>query len=210
MNWDYFTQSYWEAQQQPETWAILVGNLSLAIATIFIALATFFGVVYAAKKTFRYTQKHSKNVYETQFKVERIRREIDALEKIWELMDYISLNESEKSIVIVREKSGEDKVYYFHYANLKDFYLKQSTEAFYKHHAGLHLPNKIRDLLFDYQRNLKRFYFSEMDNSEPEDGLIKFEKVEYAEKLIALNDKLHEALKAELKEKYDKILTTTE
>ncbi len=68
-------------KSHPEATASIIGNgLN--------ALAVFGSVCVAAWLTYRYNCRHSKRAHNTEIKVTRLQRDIDALEKIWELLAY--------------------------------------------------------------------------------------------------------------------------
>lgn len=188
----------------PEAWATIVDG-------ILAALGTVLSVAIAAYLTYRYTRKHSDATHNTAIRVDRLRRDIDALESLWELLVYMSLGESEQAIVRWREdrQQGVNKHYFVHYGNLQQFVLKHVSEVFYQRHAGLHLPAHIRDQLFEYKGSLMGLYFrykDEYDDSRiAENPLILLDNPNPIEKLRCAYDNLNEDLKTELETRYQQL-----
>lgn len=216
MDFNYLTLDYWQTLNHPEAWS----NIMIALATLGIALTTLFGVIIAAWITNRFSKNQAKRRLETQSKIDRLKREIDALEKIWSIMQYITLFESkhailrwrdpkkDKSIKNAAEKNekSEKRKYFIQFQNLQDFLLIASMDAYYAQHAGLHLPNHIRDLLFEYQGSLMGFYFANKDKEDlPEDNLIEVKNKYLSDKLKQLSTKLNNGLKTAMEERYQQM-----
>jgi hypothetical protein len=192
MSWSWMKPAYWISLNHPEGWSTLMGCL-------FTALGTLLSVAAAAYLTYRYTKKHSEAAHDTQIRVDRLRRNIDALEKIWELLAYMSFVESDYAIVRWRLNAGGDKEHFFHWGNLKRFIGKEVSDAFYCHHAGLFMPAKIRDQLFHYRSLLIGLSIRyENDGSISEDSWIKLENQALIKQLAKAFDDLNEELKNEL------------
>ncbi len=71
----------------------------------------------AAYLTYRYTKKQSEAMRKTQLDVDRLRREIDALENLWALLAYMSFAESRYAIVRWRKNTQGKNEYFFHWGH---------------------------------------------------------------------------------------------
>ncbi|MEZ5535214.1 MAG: hypothetical protein R3F02_06270 [Thiolinea sp.] len=72
---------------------------------------------------------------------DRLRREISALEAVWELLEYMTQRKNDKAIIRWQterdEKGRKNKTYFFHYQNLEEFMFRKISDVFYRQHAGL-------------------------------------------------------------------------
>lgn len=190
---------YWEKVGHPEGWATLAGGLLAALGTVV-------SVGIAAYLTYRYTRLHSKAAHNTEVRMDRLRREISALEQIWELLAYMSFRESKQAILLWREDkaSGEPKQYFVNFENLKVFLLERISEVVYQRHAGLHLPHSIRDRLFDYAGSLMGLYLRYKDAPEGKAGAppILLANPHLIDKLQKAYHELNKSLKEELENRY--------
>lgn len=196
---EWLNLSYWEAIGQPQLWGTIVGRLITGI----VALVS---VLIASYMTYRYVLRNNKTSHNTEVKVDRLKREIEALENTWSLLAYMSDKKSNYAILHWTKDSRvpEDKQYFVHFKNLEYFCLKAVNEVFYQRHAGLFLPNTIRDQLFAYRNKVGTLYFWHKDDDTiPEDGLILIKKQSHATELIAMYSQLNTSLKAELDKRYE-------
>jgi hypothetical protein len=181
---------------QPETLAAVLGGLLGLIGTVL-------SVGIAAYLTYRYARKHSASQHNTEIRVEQLRRQIDALETIWELLAYMTDRES--GCAIVRWRKGRDgsKTFYFDFENLKVFLLSKVSETFYTRHAGLHIPSAISAQLFEYHSILMGLYLRYADAPPGPGGPpIVIENPELIEKLQSAYRGLNAALREELASRY--------
>lgn len=189
-----FGVSYWNDGLDAGQWISILGSV-----------VTLVGVGVAAYLSHQYAVRQGTLTHNTAIRTDRLRREIAALEDIWALLAYMSDKKSDKAIIHWQKdrKAGGETVYFFHFNNLEQFCLREVSEVFYQHHAGLFIAPAIRDLLYDYRTVAMGFYFAHKDDAAiPDNGLIKINKPEQAEKLKKIYDDLNRALRAELDERY--------
>jgi len=199
---EWVTPDYWQKIGHPEAWASIVGGG-------LTALVTLLSVLIASILTYRFTLRHSRVVHGTAVRADRLRREIDALEQIWSLLAYMSMQESEKTIVRWREDRQKNRTYFVHFGNLKHFLLHEMSRAFYHEHAGLFMPKEIRDRIFDYGGSLMGLYLRYEDDGEVTgESLIELENRRLIEKLENAYGELNRDLKKELEERYGCLLKT--
>ncbi len=196
------TPDYWEQAGKPEIWLNGLGDLLGAIVTLL-------SVGIAAYLTYRFTRKHSALTHNTQIRVERLRHKIRALEAVWSLLAYMSQQRSDKAIIRWRKsnKNGAKKVYDYHFPSLAHFYLEAVSDVFYAQHAGLHLPNEVRDLLYQYVHAIAPLYYAHIRNGKNGD-LVPISNPEIAEKLHQIYQQLNRCLKEELGKTYDDLGVT--
>ncbi len=181
---------------QPQVTAALLGGV-LALA------ATVISVSIAAYLAYRYARKHGDFRHNTEIRVERLRREIDALESLWELLAYMTDRESGCAIVRWRKSQDGNKIYYFNFENLKAFLLTKVSEIFYSRHAGLHIPTDIGSRLFEYHSILMGLYLRYADSPpDPSGPLIVLENPALIERLQVAYRELNAALRARLETRY--------
>lgn len=177
-----------------------------------VILPSLLSIALGGFVAYYFNRKHSINTHNTTIRIERLRHEINALEKIWELLAYMSSAESELNILQWREdkKNGVPKQYFVHFGNLRQFVLKEVNAVFYQHHAGLHLPNDVRKQLFDYQGSLFGLYFKYKDEYNDakiaENPLILITNQKLIDKLEAAYDDLNAELKKALAVRYQQLL----
>ncbi|MEE9350743.1 MAG: CRISPR-associated protein Csx28 [Thiotrichaceae bacterium] len=182
-----------------DSWATISSSLITGVAT-------FLSVAIAAYLTYIYTRDHSHAVHNTSIRVDRLKRNVEALEHMWEALSYTSIGEGENAMIRWRKRKGT-KVYFMHFGNLKAFLTQEMSEVFYKKHAGLYLSNNIRDQFFAYRRVLMGFYLRyEKDENVADDSLIGMENPELAEELSSMYDGLNNDLKVELNKLYGELL----
>ncbi len=176
------------------------------IAGALTALGTVLAVIVAARYAYKHAREHSKREHNAAINVDRLRREIDALERVWGLLAYMTYGENADAIVRYREDRQKNRTYYLQLANLRRFILTAQPNAFYAQHAGLHLPKAIRDELFDYVGSVMGLYLRyedvELVTAEP----IALIKPALIDKLRAHYHTLNAALKAELEQRYRQML----
>ncbi len=195
MSFGWLSPNCWIEVGNPEVWATLVTGIATALATVL-------AVAIAAWLTYRFGRKQGAIKHNTEVRLTQLRHRIDALEKTWELLGYMSPQISDRAI-IRWTKSGTEKIYWFHYHNLEDFMMNKVGFVFYQQHAGLHLPSSIRDDLFAYVHAAAPLYFRHRNDTEkPEDGLIRIKKPEIPGNLKRIYDKLNANLKEALKTTY--------
>lgn len=177
--------------------------LSALLSGLVGALGTIISVGIAAYLTYRYTRRHSAIQHNTGIQVEQLRREIDALEKVWALLAYMTERESGTAILRWRQPRGGDKTWYVQFENLKAFLLTRLSETFYTGHAGLHLPQAVGNQLFEYHAILMGLYLryadTDWNGAEP---LIVLENPELIDKLRSAYHTLNATLRDELAERY--------
>jgi len=202
MNIPSLQNIYIFCKSHPEATASIIGNgLN--------ALAVFGSVCIAAWLTYRFSCRHSKRSHNTAIKVARLQRDIDALEKIWELLAYMSINESEKTIIRWKRPKGgtsKDDEFFIHIHNMKTFIHQELIDIFYKQHAGLFLPKRIKEPLFEYRNILMKLYtkynLAQVDN---EQALLQLENPELVGKLRRSYEQLNKDLRDELKNRYKRL-----
>lgn len=186
---------YWIDLNHPEGWSIIMGGLLTAAgAVISVGVAAFL--------TYRYSKKHSNEAHNTQIKVDRLRRDIDALEKLWELLAYMSFVESDYAIVRWRLNADGVKEHEFHWGNLARFIGKEVGVAFYRQHAGLYMPGNIREQLFAYRGSLIGLYLRYENRDIPENLWIKLENQQLIKTLDEAYHELNKTLREELDLRY--------
>ncbi len=181
-----------------------------ATATMFEALAVLVSVGIAAVLTYYYNRKQNRKTREIGIKMGRLQRDIDALEKVWSLLAYMSPAESESTILRWQQPKGggkKSKIYFAHFGNLKRFIRRDLSDVFYHRHAGLFLPDRIRKQVFEYRGILMGLYVRyEKDDKIDDDSLIKLEKPEMIKRLNRIYEQLNADLKAELDRRYRELL----
>jgi len=189
---------------------IIILNASTAAAATGIDWQTFISigitglvallsVAWAAYLTYLFTKKHSHAAHNTSIKVDRLKRQVMALENMWELLAYTNIGEGEHAMLRWRKDKEGNKKYTMHYGNLKAFLTQKLGSAFYSQHAGLYLSASIRDMFFEYRRILMGFYLRyEKDKLVEKEPLIELQNAELAEKISAKYNELNKAIKDEL------------
>jgi hypothetical protein len=183
----------------PTIWASIIGGALTSVATVA-------AVVVAAVLAYRHARDHSKRQHSTSINVDRLRREIDALERVWSLLAFVTFAENDVAVVRYREDRQKNRTYYVNLANLRRFILTEVRTTFYTGHAGLHLPNAIRDELFEYQGSLMGLYLRYETANEADTPLIELENANLIKKLRDHDHTLNAALKAELEKRYREML----
>jgi len=201
---DWLTPSYWISTGNPDAWATVLNGVSIAVATIL-------SVAIAAYLTYRFAKRSNKAGHETTIKVDRLKREIEALEKVWELLSYMSFRESDQAIIIWRqEKNEKSKQYYFVFSNVKAFLFTEISRVFYHEHAGLHIPDGIREELFKYCSKLMSLYMRHhKDSATNLENPIRLEKIEQIDSLRESYEILNKALRKEREQRYSLLLSIT-
>lgn len=192
---------YWQSIGHPEAW---VGILTAA-ATFAIALATVLAVIVAAFMSYRYAKKQSIAQQNELIRQDKLKRKIKALEDVWGLLAYMSQQRSKYAVILWEKdkKKGGEKKYLFHFENFERLFMQKVSDIFYQQHAGLHLPEAIREQVFGYLHAAAFLYFPlKNQKSEREDGLFEIEKPEIAENLKTIYDQLNNDLKQELDKTY--------
>ena len=189
----WFGIDFWKDLNHPEGWAILIGGLITAVGTVL-------AVVLAAILTFRYTLKHSKIAHNANIQADILKRRIDALEKFWGLLAYMSFAESDTAIIRWREEKKGDKKFFVHIGNLRHFILTEVNQAIYQKHAGLHIAKHIRNDFFDYHGSLMGLYMRYQD--ETDDALIQIKNPKLVDKYRDAYHQLNKAVKTELNKCY--------
>lgn len=136
-----------------------------------------------------------------------MRREIDALERIWGLLAYMTYGENADAIVRWREDRQKNRTYYLQLASLRRFILAAMPDAFYRNHAGLHLPTTIRDELFDYVGSVMGLYLRYEDTDPETAEPIALTKPALIDKLRGHYNSLNASLRAALQERYRAMLS---
>ncbi len=206
MKLDWIQLEYWESINHPEAWLKLVSGGVLSLVTLL-------SVMVATYLTYKYAVKHSKNNHNTQIEIDHLHRNIEALEKVWALLAYMSFKESDKGIVKCRKECVREgkktQHYFYHFNNLERFLLKEIQEVFYTQHAGLFLPKPISQQVFTYRSLLEKLYFTHEKNEEDPDGtLFKIENPDLVKKLREAFERLKEDIKSELELCYQQLLIT--
>jgi hypothetical protein len=175
-----------------------------------IGLCTAFGtvlaVIIAARYAYRHARDHNQRAHTAAMRVEKLHREIDALERIWGLLAYMTFGENDCTIVHYREDKEKNRTYYIRYANLQRFVLGALRQAFYTDHAGLHIPTNIRDMVFDYNGSMIGLYLR-YEKAEPSvrEAPIAVKNAKLIDKLRDSYDSLNQALRDELQARYEKM-----
>ncbi len=193
----WLTLDYWTKINHPEVWDVIVGSLLTGFFTLIsAAVAAFFA--------YRFALRHSRILHNTAIKTDRLRREIDALEKIWGLLAYIAPNENEKNIIRWRKYPDKEKVYFFHYGNLSRYLQTEISQVIYGECGGLYMPAKIKDPFFKIKSSLMGIYIRyEDDKNINEDSLLPIENPELIKLLTTSYQDLNEMIKAELEQRYN-------
>ena len=169
-------------------------------------LVTFLSVALAAYLTYRFTTKHSHATHNTAIKADRLKRQVNALENMWELLAYTSVGEGERNMLRWRKDKQGNKQYFIHYDNLKAFLTQELGRAFYAEHAGLYLSCTIRDDFFEYRRILMGFYLRyEKDEKVVLNPLIELKNEDLAKKISCKYNELNKAIKDELDTLYNNL-----
>ncbi len=183
----------------PDLWTVFVNSLPSGFFT-------FISAALAAFLAYRFAVKHSKILHNTTIKGDRLRREIDALEKIWGLLIYIAPNENEKSIIRWRNIPNNEKAYFFHYGNLCWYVKAEVSQVIYREYSGLYMPEKIKEPFFSLKNILMEIYIRyENDESINEDSLIPVENPEFVKVINARYQYLNMKIKDELEQRYKRL-----
>jgi hypothetical protein len=166
------------------------------------ALGTVLAVIFAASYAYRHAREHSRREHETAIRVDRLRREIDALERAWGLLAYMTFAENDAAVVRYREDQHKHKTFYLNLDNLRRFIRSEMRNAFYTEHAGLHLPNDIRDELFEYQGSLIGLYIKYENEPAGDARMIELKSQRLVDKLRDHYHKLNTMLRAALEQRY--------
>jgi hypothetical protein len=164
-------------------------------------LCTVLAVVIAAGLAYRAARDHNRRAHDTAIHVERLRREIDALERIWRLLAFMSENENEQTILVWREDRQKQKTFFVHLDRLRRFVFGELPAAFYTDHAGLHLPSEIKEQLFAYRGRLIGLHFRYRDTGDDVEP-IELKKPEFIAALRNAYHQLNASLRAALDERY--------
>lgn len=179
--------------------------LSAVITVIGAVIAVTIGARYA----YRHAREHNRRAHTVAMQVDRLRREIDALERVWGLLAYMTLGENALAIVSYREDAQQRRTYCVNVENLRQFVRQALPQAFYADHAGLYVPKEIRDRLFDYNGSLIGLYlrYEHQDAAEAA-GPVTLENPHLIDKLRAGYDDLNRELKAALEQRYAEMLAS--
>lgn len=157
----------------------------------------------------QYALAQDKTAHNIAVRSDRLRREINALEAVWELLAYMSDKKSNKAIIhFLNRRDAEGKkhvTHFFHYHNLEHFMLDAQSDVFYQQHAGLFMPDDIRDLVYSYRSVAAGFYFAAQRDDNltiPDSGLLPINKPEQVNKLKGIYDELNARLREELEKRY--------
>jgi len=195
---------YWQSIGHPEAW----GGILTAAATLAIALATVLAVIVAAIMSHRYAKKQSSAQQNELIRQDKLKRKIKALEDVWGLLAYMSQQRSKYAVILWEKdrKKGGEKKYLFHFENFEILFTQKVSDVFYQQHAGLHLPETIRDQVFGYLHAAAFLYFPlKNQKSKREDGLFEIQKPEIAEGLKDKYEQLNKDLKQELDKTYEEL-----
>ena len=198
--WKILTIEYWNGMQHPEAWAALVGGGLMALCTLL-------SVAVAAWLTYKFSLKNNRRAHDAAIKADRLRREIDALEKMWGLLACMSMSESGLAIFRWREDKEKRKAYFFHHGRLCHFVLFDISEVFYRHCGGLYMPVFLRDLFFEYKSQLMGLYIRyEKKRNLDNDSWIEIKNKHLIKRLQAIYNDLNNGLRDELDHRYNALL----
>lgn len=197
----WFTPAYWDAMGHPQAWASIIGRLVAALATVL-------GVLIAAYLTYRYALKKERITHNTEVHVDRLKREIAALESAWTLLAYMSQRKNQHAIVHWEMQRGEggkkDKRYFYHFENLERYCLTAHSDVVYAQHAGLFISKDIRDRVNGFRALVGTLYMDHLRTNPAvtDSGLYPIRKKEQAEKMAQCFDDINAALRQELEQRY--------
>lgn len=197
----WFSISHWEKLGELDAFAaISVGLVTAAI--------TLVSVIFAAWLAYRYTRRQNRLAHNVQINADLLKRKIDALEKVWTLLAYMSDRESDYAIFFWRLKKDnpDKKDYFMHIGRLRELLRVKIGEVYFMQHAGLFLPHEVRDLLFAYANKLMGLYLPYESRVITLENCIEPLKSErlYLE-LNDINTSLREAIKEELSKSYEQL-----
>jgi hypothetical protein len=162
---------------QNETWAI------------FRTLFTSFIASYIAFR-FLMWQKRKENTL--QVDKDKNALVLKSLQECWRLLQYMSPQENEKSVMTFeREKGTKNDTYFFHKSNAEAF-IKALNDYFYGSGLGLFLPKEIKPFLFKYRSDVFGVLLKERNN---EASKIKIENIKLYETCTKTYESINEALR---------------
>lgn len=162
-------------------WKMIIGGITTAVSIL--------GAAYLA---YRFALKRFREETPLLMQRDLQNKEIDILQNFWKLLQYTSNNENEKSIFIY-EKKDNKKVWYLKPEKGKKF-RQEISDFFYGQGAGLFVRKELKELLFEYDRQLFGLILSTKHASEE---LIQVKNENLINRLMEIHKKLLELLKKE-------------
>ncbi len=161
-------------------------------------IITVICILGSAYFAYRYAVKKLKTETPVLLQRELYSKHINALQDLWALLQYTTDNENAKSVLRYEvpkgSKNTDDRIWYFNMTNGKQC-REVISLLFYGKGAGLFIGNEIKELLFEYDRQLYGFLLREKANTN-ESVLIKNNKL--ANRMINIHENLAQQLKKEL------------
>ena len=116
--------------------------------------------VVAVWLAYRYGLRHMRRQTEIQLQQDLRKRQADALQVAWSLLQYLSVVENGKNLLRYRQapkaadaaeaaQSNSARQYFIHLPNAHAFVFDSLPAAFYTSGAGLHWPTGVKEMLFE-------------------------------------------------------------
>lgn len=140
-----------------------------AVVGVLQALATIVAVWLAYRAGLRHLRKQAG----IQVQEDLRRRQADALQAAWALLQDITLTENEHNFLRYEqdkktERGQPDRRYFVHLPNAQAFVFERLPAAFYASGAGLHWPQEVKNKMFECRGLLYGYLLAEHQAHAPE------------------------------------------
>lgn len=203
---DILQLDYWNTLSKPEAWASLMAGLATAGATLI-------AVIVAAWLTHRYNKKHHQHSLQLAHNIDQLKREMDALEAVWQLLAQMGDGENAQTLLLWRKPPKLDEYHCFIYPRVERFLMHDLPQVFYQQKAGLYLPSDIKTTLFDYAGSWYGLYFRykqrmSVADDEQRHAEIRIDNPKLVEKFQKQAELLREQLQQARAQRYAQLTPT--
>ncbi len=184
-----------QATTEQLVWGIIKSDklVELSIGGIITAISIL-GSAYLA---YRYALKKLKKETPVLIQRELYSKHINALQDLWGLLQYTTDNENAKSILryeIPQGKDSNNRTWFFIIENGEKC-REEIVKLFYNKGVGLFLSKEIKELIFEYDRQLYGFLLREKDNQE---NKVQIKNNKLAERMQKIHQEIAKQLKQEV------------
>lgn len=177
----------------PQANQISIGKLIELLVQGSFTIISILGAAYLA---YSYALKRLKRETPLLLQRELYSKKLNALQDLWKLLQYTTENENKKSILVYEQIKDSPRNWFVVMENAKTF-KNEIVNYFYGSGSGIFISKELKELLFEYDRQLYGLLLKESENNGSK-VLIKNNKL--AERLIEIHDELMDLLKQNIKE----------
>ena len=176
---------------------------------ITIALISGLGTLLTVVLGFFFALKKIDRNIEINARQDQRRRQADALEHTWTLLQYLTLTENNDNILTWEEEKTKppQKSYYLNVSNAEKFIFEILPDVFYQKNAGLYLTREHKELLFQYRNLIYGILLKEKNRG----GMPEKIQIEQERTWKTMQDcyhKLNNILREDIKQIYEKMQKT--